>query len=165
MQQLKHGKTLSIIIPIVYYHGRHPWALPVIPYYFHSMHPELNKYIPHFHTEMVSITNIALDQIGRISSSIPGAAFVVQKSAHEKTLAVNEFARIVNSIASEDQKSFFKTIIIYIFKNGLAHHSAVPFLTQQLSTDIKTKTINLREYFIAEGFEKGKQEGIEKGIE
>jgi len=164
-EQLKNGKKLSLIIPVVYYHGKHKWKIASLPEYFPDAPAEIFNYVPHFDMELLSIRDMTVDQIRAVTNGKLLAALMVQKGAHHRIFALEEYARIFNTIAAEKEGNFFISMLVYIFESGALDESEFINIATKLDNEMKTKTMTIKEVWIAEGIEKGREEGIKKGIE
>jgi predicted transposase/invertase (TIGR01784 family) len=162
-QQLKNGKTLHVIIPIVYYHGKQKWDIPALADYFPSVPEAILKYVPQWSFEMLSIRNMTPDQIQNITNTMLKAAMIIQKGAHKRIFALEEYARVFNTLHAENEGNFFISTMVYIFETEVFQESELSIITKELNNDMRTKTLTIKEALIARGMEKGRQEGREEG--
>lgn len=163
-QQIKNGKKQNVIIPVVYYHGKQKWQIPSLTDYFKDVPTAVLQYIPQFSMEMLSIRDMPPEQIYAITNAMLRAAFMVQKGAHKRIYALEEYARVFNTLSAEKEGNFFISMMVYIFETGALEKSEVVRITKKLDDDMKTKTMTIKEQLIAEGMEKGMERGIEKGM-
>jgi predicted transposase/invertase (TIGR01784 family) len=164
-EQIKNGNKFSLIIPVVYYHGKQKWQIPSLVDYFPDAPAALLKYVPQFSMEMLSIREMTAAQIYAITNGMLRAAFMVQKGAHKRIFALEEYARMFNTISAEQGGNFFISMMVYIFESGALEVSEFSNIAKELDNDMKTKTMTIKEEWIAEGLEKGIEKGIGLGIE
>jgi len=162
-QQIKQGKKLKLIIPVVYYHGKQKWELPAFSDFFQDLPVPLRRYIPGMEVDMMSIRNMSRDHIMAVTNAMLRAALMVQKGAHERLFALEEYARVFNMLNVEKGGNFFISTIVYIFSVDYFNPQEFQKVTRHLDTRTKRKTMTLREHFIAEGIEKGIQKGKLEG--
>jgi predicted transposase/invertase (TIGR01784 family) len=162
-QQLKNGKKLRVIIPIVYYHGKQKWDVPVLADYFPTVPTEILKYVPQWAFEMLSIRDMSPDQIRNITNTMLKTALIIQKGAHKRIFALEEYARVFNTLHAENEGNFFISTMVYIFETEVLQESELSTITKELNNDMKTKTLTIKEELIARGMEKGRQEGRHEG--
>jgi len=150
-EQLKNGKKLSLIIPVVYYHGKRKWQITLLTDYFPDAPPEILKYVPQFSIEMLSIREMTAAQIYAITNGMLRAAFMLQKGAHKRIFALEEYARVFNTISAEKGGNFFISMMVYIFESGALEVSEFSNIAKELDNDMKTKTMTIKDEWIAEG--------------
>jgi len=143
----------------VYYHGKQKWKIASLWHYFPNTPAEILKYVPQFSLEMLSIREMSPKQIYAVTSGILRAALMVQKGAHKRIFSLEEYARVFNTISAEKEGNFFISMMVYIFESGALEESEFSNIVKKLDNEMKTKTLTIKEVWIAEGIEKG----IEKG--
>jgi predicted transposase/invertase (TIGR01784 family) len=158
-QQLKNGKKLHVIIPIVYYHGKQKWDIPALADSFPSIPIEILKYVPQWSFEMLSIRNMTPKQIRNITNTMLKTALIIQKGAHKRIFALEEYARVFNTLQAENERNFFISTMVYIFETEVLQESELSIITKELNNDMRTKTLTIKEELIARGMEKGRLEG------
>jgi len=164
-QQMKKDKKLHVIIPIVYYHGKHKWDIPALADYFPSVPEEIRKYVPQWSLEMMSIRNLSPDQIQNITNTMLKTALIIQKGAHKRIFAMEEYARVFNTLHAENEGNFFISTMVFIFETGVLQESELSNITKELNNNMRTKTLTIKEELIARGMEKGRQEGRQEGMQ
>jgi len=162
-QQMKKDKKLHVIIPIVYYHGKQKWDVPVLADYFPSVPEEIRKYVPQWSFEMLSIRNMTSDQIRNITNTMLKTALIIQKGAHKRIFALEEYARVFNTLHAENEGNFFISTMVYIFETEVFQESELSIITKELNNDMRTKTLTIKEELIARGMEKGMEKGRQEG--
>jgi predicted transposase/invertase (TIGR01784 family) len=157
-EQIKNGKKFSLIIPVVYYHGKQKWQIASLADYFPDAPTEILQYVPQFSIEMLSIREMTAKQIYAITSGMLRAAFMVQKGAHKRIFALEEYARVFNTISAEKGGNFFISMMVYIFESGALEISEFSNIAKELDNKMRTKTMTIKEEWIAEGRQEGRQE-------
>jgi predicted transposase/invertase (TIGR01784 family) len=149
-QQIKNGKKFSVMIPIVYYHGKQKWQIPSLVDYFPDAQAEILQYVPQFTIEMLSIREMTAAQIYAVTNGMLRAALMVQKGAHKRIFALKEYARVFNIISAEKGGNFFISLMVYIFESGVLEESELSNITKELNNEMRTKTMTIKEHWIAE---------------
>jgi hypothetical protein len=92
-------------------------------------------------------------QIYAITNGMLRATFMVQKGAHKRIFALEEYARVFNTISAEKGGNFFISLLVYIFESGVLEESEFSNITKELNNKMKSKTMTIKEHWIAEGVE------------
>jgi len=112
---------------------------------------------------MLSIRNMTPEQIRNITNTMLKTALIIQKGAHKRIFALEEYARVFNTLHAENEGNFFISTMVYICETEVLQESELSFITKELNNDMKTKTLTIKEELIAQGMEKGRQEGRQEG--
>ena len=118
--QFQNGESLTLVIPIVVYHGKNRWYRKAFSDYFDLQSSEFEKYLPTFDYELIDLREISDDLI--IQQSVGHylrSTFLVFKHKNEKEF-VEQFSEeifiFVNERLDQDQKlAFLKRLMTYIF--------------------------------------------------
>jgi len=161
--QRKRGGKLNVIIPVIYYHGKTRWKFRPLHQLFKNIPASIHKYIPSFETEMLRVQEYSIPQIHNITEAKLRAALIAQKGLHDKMVAIQDYVRVINTLESYGTGNFLKTFFVYISNIPTFDKEKFIDITNQLTTDMRTRSMTLRDELIAEGKEEGIAIGIEKG--
>jgi len=84
---------------------------------------------------------------------------MVQKDLHDRLVALEDYVRVLNTPEFYRSGNFLKTFFVYISNIPTFDKEKFIDITNQLTTDMRTKSMTLHDQLIAEG----KEEGIIKG--
>ena len=154
--QFKNEKDLTLVIPIVVYHGKDKWKKRTFSDYFDLPDEQLKQYLPTFNYELIDLRQISDDLI--IQQSVGHylkSTFLVFKHKNEKEFIeqfTEEIFIFVNEELNLEQKMFFfRNLLTYIF-------SAFSFKKDEFKNLVKkinmtSDTINIAEILFGEELE------------
>jgi len=168
----KKNKKLTIIIPVIIYHGKQKWHQRTFPEYFDLPDELLIRYIPSYMYELVDLNKIPDEWIFKLSfGHFLKSAFLVFKHQHDKKFLHQFQQKIFIFVDKEPDKErvrlFFISLLTYIF-------SVFQFSEKEANEYFKKLNIpdmvdyvkgSLYDQWVTEGIEKGLEQGIEKGLE
>ncbi len=163
--QIKQKKTLKIILPFIFYHGKANWELKKIPDFFSNYPNELISFIPHFDIFFVDLKKLEDTEIFKIMNTFLSAALIVQKYSGSPKELEKQFIRILNTISHLTNRNFFVTLVVYFFNNSKFNITELVELMEHIPQNIKKEIMNTYDFIEQKGIEKGFEKGIEKGIE
>jgi predicted transposase/invertase (TIGR01784 family) len=164
-QQIKEKKKIELIVPVLYYHGKEKWELKPFGSYFDKYRQAHQKYIPDYRAEFINLQNLSKDELVSLQNGLLRSAMLIQRHYFDSKQIQENFENIVNSIAPYLEKNLSYTIFVYLIQ-FIDYDKTI--LNQQLESfpnDINNKIMSLYDQLIAEGIEKGRNLGIEEGIE
>ena len=98
LKQLKNQKSVELIIPILYYHGKKQWNLALLPEFFEGIPPEWRRFIPAYDLIFHDLQKIPVTQIEQLQHGLVKSAMLIQRDyAHPNRLR-EHVAQIVNSL-------------------------------------------------------------------
>ena len=162
-QQLKRDGKLSVIIPVIYYHGKTKWKFRPLHQLFNNIPASIHTNIPNFKTEILRVQEYSIPQIHNIAEAKLRAAFMAQRGLHDKMVAIQDYVRVINTLESYGAGNFLKTYFVYMSNIPTFDKEKFIDITNQLTTDMRTKSMTLHDQLIAEGKEEGIAIGIERG--
>ena len=165
---------LCVVIPLVLYHGRQTWTIPVnfasclnIPEHLRDI---LMRYVPEFSYDLLDLRD-SKTEIGYFSFALQAFLQTLKEIWYlsgEK--AVKEFLQDVLQKLRKEDKFMFDILFPYATQSiseklGIGRVSALieKYISKDAKEEFMTIAEKLRKDGIEEGIEKGKQEGIEKG--
>ena len=157
--QRKQHEKLSVIVPVIYYHGKRKWKFRHLDQLFVDIPKIFRKYIPAFNVEMFRVQDYSVEAIYNIAEARLRAALMIQKGQYDNLVAIMDYARVINGLESDGQGNFSYTLFVYMSNIPTFKPETIIDITEQLTTDMKTKTITYSDYLRAEGKQEGRQEG------
>jgi predicted transposase/invertase (TIGR01784 family) len=148
--QLKQKEQLSIIIPVIYYHGKGKWKYRPLHELFQEIPEGFERYIPFFSIELFQVQHLTIKQIHDIAEAKLRAAFMVQKSIHDHFVAQKDFVQVINAMEPTDEGNFLHSFFVYLSDVTYFDQNSIIEITNQLTTDMKTKSMTFIDQFKAE---------------
>ncbi len=138
-RQIKQRKKVSVIIPVVYFHGKHPWQLPQLTDYFPGLPEIFLPYIPVMAAEMLSLAEMSDAEINGITNGMLRAALLVQKNLNQNIIAIEELAKVINTLSKHTERNFSHQLFVYIFYAGNFNPEELTTFTNLIAPDMRTK--------------------------
>ena len=165
LKQWKNQKSVELIIPILYYHGKKQWNLTLLSEFFQGIPPEWQRFIPAYDLIFHDLQKIPVAQIEQLQHGLVKAAMLIQREyAHPDRLR-EHVARILDSLYPYLDKSGTKSIFVY-----LVHHLQITYdelveIEKIIPIENQERMKSLYDHLIERGIERGKEQGIELGKE
>jgi len=159
-KQVENKEELSIIIPVLLYHGKGKWRYQTVSSLFKNPEPEWKQYLPDFEYVYNNLGNISDEQVETLNNKFLLASILALKHSFEKDWLKLNAHRVLLMIEEESEK-LQKSFVIYLFSNSGLEEQEIEEVLESLPTMLKDTIMNTLDIFI----EKGKKIGIEKGIE
>jgi predicted transposase/invertase (TIGR01784 family) len=161
--QKTQKERFSVIVPVLYYHGKGSWKFRPLHQLFKNIPDSLLPYIPTFHIEMLQIQSLTREQIYSIAEAKLRASFMVQKGMHDQLIAIQDYVRVIDSLGPYEKGNFLHSFFVYLLHIVNFDKPKLIEITSQLTKEMRTKSMTLYDELIAEGKEEGIAIGIEKG--
>ena len=157
-QQHRKREKFSLIIPVIYYHGKGTWKYRPLHELFQDIPEGFERYIPSFSIELFQVQHLTITQIHSIAEARLRAAFMVQKSLHDQLVAQKDFVNVINALEPTDEGNFLHSFFVYLSNVTNFDENSIIEITNQLTTDMKSKTMTFIDQFRAEGRQEGSLE-------
>ena len=166
-EQLKQNKTLTLVIPIVVYHGKRKWEKRDLSAYFGENLPEsLLPYCPKFDYLLTSVQDLKDEQILELRKGLLINTFLMMKHIWEPEFILQHpgliFIHLEQNRLHED---FQEIVFAYFFKNTEIAKGKIQQFIQELPPTLNTKAMSTYEMILEEGIEKGIEQGRKEGRE
>ena len=169
LNQVKNQKSVELIIPMVYYHGKKKWKLALISDLFPNLPPEFQRYIPAYDLIFHDLQKIPQTQIEQLQHGMLKAAMLIQRDYTDPKRLKDNINQILTSLGPYLHKSGRKSIFVYLvhhlkitYEELVEIQKVIPIENQE---SMKSLYDHLIERGIEQGIERGKEQGIELGIE
>ncbi|MBX3257779.1 MAG: Rpn family recombination-promoting nuclease/putative transposase [Chitinophagaceae bacterium] len=162
LQKQAAGKEpLSLVIPVLLYHGKGKWQYRRLADLFEGIEEEWKQYLPDFEYVYNNLGTLTDTEVERLNNKFLKASFLALKHSFEKEwLGRNAVNLLV--LASAGPKALQKGFIIYLYSRGDLKEENV---LNSLPEPIKKTIMSTLDIYIEKGRKKGIEEGIEKGVE
>jgi len=164
LDQIKNDKKLTLILPVVYYHGKEPWELKGIEELFSDYPASLLKYVPRFDIELIDLAQLSEDELIELASDMLITPLLLQKYSSNPDELSNNIVRILGSVNSYLNKSHITAIFVYASQLIELEEKDLKEILKQLPKPAKNSFMTTYEKIIKAGKEIGIQEGKEIGI-
>ena len=160
-KQVANKEPLSIVIPVLLYHGKGKWQYRTLAGLFEETDKDWQQYIPGFEYVYNNLGVLSDEAIERLNNKFLAASVLALKHSAEKDWLEQNASKLL-ILASEGPGALHKGFIIYLFSRGELKEQKV---LNSLPEPIKKTVMNTLDIYIEKGRKKGIEEGIEKGIE
>lgn len=161
-QQAANNDPLTLVIPILFYHGEKKWRYKDISSYFNTK-PDvfLQQFIPNFNYLLTDLSQYSEEQLFIIEIRFLLNAFLAMKNCRNPKYLKAEFSK---PIVTENDY-YFKEILVYLLKNLHLEKdkNGLVVLLENAEENLKKNIMTLYDQLINEGLEKGLEKGVAKG--
>ncbi len=156
-KQVAGKKPLSVVIPVLLYHGRGKWRYQTVADLFKDTAAEWKKYIPDFDYVCNDLGELADADVERLKNKFLAASILALKHSVEKEWLERNAVKLL-ILASKGPMYLQTGFIIYLYDRVTLDDKKI--LTS-LPKPIRKTIMSTLDIYI----EKGRKEGLEKGIE
>lgn len=162
-------EPLSLVIPVLLYHGKGKWQYRRLSDLFEGIEERWKQYLPDFEYVYNNLGMLSDTEVEKLNNKFLRASFLALKHSFEKDWLGHHAVNLL-ILAASGPKTLQKGFIIYLYSRGdLKEKNVLNSLPEPIKkTVMSTLDIYIekgRKKGIEEGMEKGRKEGIEKGIE
>jgi len=167
-KQLDNKEKLSIIIPVLLYHGKGKWEYQPLLSLFENVDPEWNSFVPNFDYIYNNLGEIRDEQVEALNNKFLAASLLSLKHTFQEDWLGLHILRML-FLAEEAPKNLQKSFAVYLFERSKLSGNAITQLLQSLPLILKETVMSTAESFVEKGkrigIERGIKEGLEKGLE
>lgn len=163
-KQVQNHEPLTVVIPLLLYHGKGKWQYQKLGSLFENMEEELRIFLPDFEYVYNDLGALADDAIEALNNKFLVASFLVLKHSFEKKWIEKNAVELL-LLAAQGPRGLQKGFIIYLYSRGRLEEKILNSLPDSIKKDIMNTLDIYLERGKKEGFEKGMEKGMEKGIE
>ena len=160
-KQYKNDKSLNVIIPLVFYHGKEKWIYKSLEKIFDNVPESLKRFIPAHETLFVDLADMTDRQLEALENSLVTAILMLQKYALFPDELLKKLHLIFEKMNSVKEGNFFYEVIVYSLQ--LIDEKKVEETLKKLPVNVKNEIMTAYESLIKKGMEKGIQQGMEQG--
>jgi len=163
-KQIANKENLSIIIPVVLYHGKDRWEYKTISGLFKNLQSEWKKFLPVFDYVYNNLGEISDEKVEALHNKFLTASLLSLKHTFQKGwLELNAHRILV--LTEEANENLQRNLTVYLFANSGLEEQEIIELLQSIPSTLKDKVMSTLEIFEKKGLDRGIEKGIEKGIE
>ena len=161
-RQIKNGEQLQLIIPIIYYHGEEKWSPPQMVDHF-KVEPKLLKYVPNFERIFINLMSLTETAIDSIADTFLHPALQLQRNRFDQQKAVENFARIVQSLSPYTSRNLLQSFFVYSISVYNFDRTSLIEIIENIPSKLKSDIMSLYDQIKYEGEIKGEINGERKG--
>ena len=166
--QINHTQKLTVVIPIIFYHGKAKWTNKPFEEYFIGLDNALQRFIPKFDYQLIDTSDFTDDEIiGLFENLQLQIGVMVMKNIYDEQMLLQEIKKIFSNLNqllnTEQGEMFFESIVAYLLY-------ATSIDTQKYLEKMKTISQKAEKRFVStamklktEGIKQGIKQGIEQG--
>lgn len=155
---------LSIVIPVLLYHGKGKWKYATLDALFEGVDEEWRAYIPNFAYIYNNLGLIDDAQIERLNHGFLRASILTLKHTFEK-LWLNYHAPKLLALTAENEQHLKQSYLTYLLQRTSFEQERLIKITASLPDNYKNQIMNTFQKAIAKGKAEGRAEGVAEGVE
>ncbi|MEO1261276.1 MAG: Rpn family recombination-promoting nuclease/putative transposase [Bacteroidota bacterium] len=161
--QLKQKKELSLILPIVLYHGKGKFNTKPFFEYLELPHPRFGVFMPSFEFIMADLSRYADEQILAIGMSFLTSSLLLFKHKRDKEFVLNNYREIFifveNYKSRQETERFLETLILYVYQSFAIEQEEI----NEIADDLPKNVADMFASTYDKAVERGETRGIRKG--
>jgi len=167
---VKQGKKLIPVIPILFYHGKKKFEKQKFNEYFEPVGDFLQNYIPHFDFEVIDTSALSDEKVKLLFKQIPlQTGLLLMKHIFDSSNELLEklfliFSDFKKLQSSENGKRFLDTTMIYFFSGTKLDIETVKEAAEELNFELGEVFDSTAYRLIKQGRLEGRLEGELEGI-
>ena len=156
-EQLRQGKTLTLIIPIVIYHGEANWTKRNLSSYFGDGLPEhLLAFLPQFDYQFTHVTAMSDAEILALGKSLLVNTFLMMKHIwHPEFVLQNPHLIFIHLEEPNNMRDFVVALLAYFLKNSELAGEKIKNFIEILPRTLNQTAMSTYEMILKEGREQG----------
>jgi predicted transposase/invertase (TIGR01784 family) len=159
-KQVTHKEPLSLVIPILLYHGKGRWQYQTLANLFNLSEAQWKQFLPDFAYIYNNLGAIPDEQVEALNNKFLAASLLALKHSFQKEWLQRHASKML-VLTEEAPEGLQKNFIVYLFARSEMEETAIRELLESLSGTLKNTVMNTLDIFI----EKGRREGLEEGLE
>lgn len=153
-KQIENKEELSMIIPVLLYHGKGKWKYQTLSSTFKKLEPAWRHYLPDFDYVYNNLGDITDEQVEILNNKFLVASLLALKHSFQKDwLEIN--AQRILILAQEASEKLQKNLIIYLFSNSSLQEEQILEIIESLPLILKETIMSTLDILIEKGIEKG----------
>ncbi len=165
-KQIANQEKLTMIIPILLYHGRNKWKYQKLQSLFENLDEDWKIFLPDFDYVYNNLGEISDETVESLHNKFLAASILALKHSFDKIWLEDNALKILLALEGADG-NLQSGLIVYLFKRSGLEEKGIREIIEALPTTLRDTVMSTADMFIEKGkkigFEKGVEEGIEKG--
>lgn len=168
-QQLREKQPISVVLPIIVYHGKRGWKKRRFSESFKGIEKSLEPYIPHFEFLVTDLSTFSDESLQKMQLGVLMNVLLAFKHHGENEYIRSNFedlfVHLENYRSAESGRNLMQVLFVYLSKSSNLDHQEMDKLIQSLPEPFKPYIMSTYDKIILEGVKQGVKQGIEQGIE
>lgn len=160
-KQIENKEKLSVIIPILFYHGKEKWKYQTLISLFKNLDPEWKKFVPDFDYIYNNLGEISDESVERINNKFLVASLLALKHSFQANWLEKNVLKIL-VLTEEASENLQESFVVYLFSNSKLEEYRIIELLEPLPSHLKTKIMSTLDVFVKKGRLEGRREGAEE---
>ncbi|HHH52897.1 MAG TPA: hypothetical protein ENK91_04510 [Bacteroidetes bacterium] len=115
-KQYKNTRSLQLILPIVFYHGKQKWIFKSIDDLMGDLPQELKQFTPVLKTVFIDLKNFSVEQLDSLGDSLLTSILLLEKYAFKPDELAKKIKLIYEKLNSVSDRNLLYPIIVYSLK-------------------------------------------------
>ncbi len=156
-QQIKDKQKLTVVIPIIIYHGEGEWKVRPFHEYFEGIDDVLKQYIPNFAYQLTNLGDYTDAELIDMGIGKLLNVFLAMSHIRDTEYIRNHFETIFITAEKyfEGNEQFLNLIFVYLYKNIELSGNEMENIVRSIQTPLKDFTMSTYDLLIEKGIEKG----------
>ncbi len=150
-KQAQNNEPLSVIIPVLLYHGKGKWQYRTLTNIFDNLDTEWKRYVPDFEYVYHDLSTLNDADLEMLNNKFLAASFLALKHSFEKEWLEQNAVQLL-ILAAQGPEHLQKGFIIYLYSRGKLKEK----ILQSLPAKIKKTVMNTLDIYIERGEKKAK---------
>ena len=168
-QQLQQKKSLTPIIPIIFYHGKRKWIKKPFNSYFKGYDENIAAFLPNFDYILTDMTQWEDEEILNLKVGFLINALMLFKHAKEDHYILKHPEKIFTGLdkteKNKGESDFLLTLFVYLVKTTQFSRENWNKIIHEIPSPLKITAMSTYDMIIEQGIEQGLEQGIEQGLE
>jgi len=149
-KQADNKEDLSLVIPILLYHGRGRWKYQTLQSLYKNLEVEWKQFIPDFDYVYNNLGEISDESVEALNNKFLVASLLTLKHSFQKDWLGNNAHRIL-LLTEQASINLQEILIIYLFNNSKLEEDKIVKLLDSLSLKLKDKVMSTLDIFERKG--------------
>ncbi len=152
-------KKLSLIIPILLYHGKEKWEYRTLNDLFEDLDPELRRFIPDYEYVYHNVGEISDEVIQALHNKFLAASFLALKYSVLKG-DPKEWIPLILELAGDAGADLQTSLFVYIFVNSGLKQEEILTIINMAPVTIKKRAMTTLDYLMEEGRQEERKKAV-----
>ena len=166
---VNNKEPLTLVIPIIFYHGETPWKYRTFTSYFEYSDISFNQYIPDFKYHVIDLTQYSDENILSLKMSFLVNSLIAFKHKNDSEYIKKQPERVfyrLDFYANADRtQMYIRALVVYIMASTKLKVEDMEQIVNTLPKEDNQRVKTTLENFIDKGRMEGIEIGEERGIE
>ncbi len=153
-KQISNKESLSLIIPILFYHGLEKWEYCTVSQLFDTFDVRWQRYIPNFDYIYNDLCCMSDGELEALSNQFLAASVLALKHAMDEVW-LNEHALSIFAKAVSGSGNQLEQLTVYFFENSNSSEAVATRIIELIPEQLKDKIMSTFDRYELKGMEKG----------